>query len=454
MLLASTKFATLLALLTGLTVGAAGALELGLPGGYVGQEFGPDRPLSLSVMAGVPTVGLLAGALLGIAVGVAGGLMVLLESPGNTDPWRTPTLLAWLEYVRPGDAAGGFRLTPRSACLGGDPHHRLVLSGIRGLSRSGSTRTRQERIMKHRIVVLGAGYAGAFSAGYLARQLHSDDFEITVVNAEPDFVERLRLHQLAAGQDLRHRPLAEVFEGTDIRLRVARVISVDTEQRTVTVADGEGIDRLEYDTLLYALGSTVADNGVAGVDEHAFHVAARPAALRLRARLNELGEDGHVLVVGGNLTAIESVTEIAESRPGLRVRLATRGNWAAGWAPRPAVTCFVPSTGSVSGSMSTSPSSASRQRRRSPPTAPFSPPMRPCGPPASPCTRLPPPVASRWNPTGRSRSTGRCARSRTRMSTLLVTVHSSSATTVSRCRCRVLPRDTPVCRRRPRSSGI
>ncbi|MFI6775384.1 NAD(P)/FAD-dependent oxidoreductase [Nocardia sp. NPDC050412] len=184
--------------------------------------------------------------------------------------------------------------------------------------------------MKHRIVVLGAGYAGAFCAGYLARQLHCDDFDITVVNAEPDFVERLRLHQLAAGRDLRHRPLAEVFAGTGIRLRLARVTNVDVEHRTVTVADGEGIDRLEYDTLLYALGSTAADHGVAGVDEHAFPVAARPSALRLRARLDELGEDGNVLVVGGNLTAIEAATEIAESRPGLRVSLATSGELG-GW---------------------------------------------------------------------------------------------------------------------------
>lgn len=184
--------------------------------------------------------------------------------------------------------------------------------------------------MKHRIVVLGAGYAGAFSAGYLARRLHSDDFEITVVNAEPDFVERLRLHQLAAGHDLRHRPLAEVFAGTGIRLRVARVTSVDAEHRTVTVADADGVDRLGYDTLLYALGSTAADRGVPGVDEHAFHVAARPSALRLRARLDELGRDGKVLVVGGNLTAIEAVTEIAESRPGLRVEVATSGELG-GW---------------------------------------------------------------------------------------------------------------------------
>ncbi|WP_406279336.1 FAD-dependent oxidoreductase [Nocardia sp. NBC_00881] len=184
--------------------------------------------------------------------------------------------------------------------------------------------------MKHRIVVLGAGYAGAFSAAYLARQLHSDDFEIIVVNAEPDFVERLRNHQLAAGQDLRHLPLTEVFAGTGIRLRVARVTDVDVEHRTVTVVDGEGTDRLGYDTLLYALGSTAADPGVVGVAEYAFHVAARPAALRLRARLDELGEGGKVLVVGGNLTAIEAATELAESRPGLRVTLATRGELG-GW---------------------------------------------------------------------------------------------------------------------------
>lgn len=183
--------------------------------------------------------------------------------------------------------------------------------------------------MRHRILVLGAGYAGAFSAGYLARQLHSGDFEITVVNAEPDFVERLRLHQLAAGQNLRRRPLAEMFAGTGIRLRLARVTGVDVDNRTVTVDDGT-IGRLEYDTLLYALGSTAADHGIAGVKEHAFHVAARPAALRLRARLDDLGQNGKVLVVGGNLTAIETVTELAESRPGLQISLATSGELG-GW---------------------------------------------------------------------------------------------------------------------------
>ncbi|WP_050494883.1 hypothetical protein [Streptomyces griseus] len=68
--------------------------------------------------------------------------------------------------------------------------------------------------MKHRIVVLGAGYAGAFAAGNLARRLSPADTEITVVNAAPDFVERMRLHQVAAGQETARRKLSDVYAGT------------------------------------------------------------------------------------------------------------------------------------------------------------------------------------------------------------------------------------------------
>ncbi|ALC25038.1 NAD(P)/FAD-dependent oxidoreductase [Streptomyces pristinaespiralis] len=182
--------------------------------------------------------------------------------------------------------------------------------------------------MKHRIVVLGAGYAGAFAAGNLARRLSPADTEITVVNAEPDFVQRLRLHQLAAGQEIEAPKLADVFAGTAIRLRLGRVTDVDPERRAVAVADAVGGGELGYDTLLYALGSHGADHGVPGMPEHAFDVAGRPSALRLRERLDSLGrrgEGGTVLVVGDGLTGIETATEIAESRPGLSVTLIARG---------------------------------------------------------------------------------------------------------------------------------
>ncbi|SCK35690.1 NAD(P)/FAD-dependent oxidoreductase [Streptomyces sp. WMMB 322] len=182
--------------------------------------------------------------------------------------------------------------------------------------------------MKHRILVLGAGYAGAHTAGNLARRLSPADTEITVVSAEPDFVQRLRLHQLAAGQEIEAPRLADVFAGTGIRLRLARVTAVDPERQVVAVADAEGAGELGYDTLVYALGSHVDTSGVPGVTEHAFDVTGRSSALRLRERLDSLearGEGRRVLVVGDGLTGIETATELAESRPGLSVTLVARG---------------------------------------------------------------------------------------------------------------------------------
>ncbi|CAL9503771.1 NAD(P)/FAD-dependent oxidoreductase [Streptomyces sp. enrichment culture] len=188
--------------------------------------------------------------------------------------------------------------------------------------------------MQHRIIVLGAGYTGASAAGRLARRLRREDTAITLVNAEPDFVERVRNHELAAGRRLRHRPLAEMLAGTGVELRVARVTAVDVDRRTVTVRDADGEGELEYDTLVYALGSGWNDRGVPGAAEHAHEIAGRGGALRVRERLALLEAGQRVVVVGGGLTGLEAATEIAEARPDLEVALAARGGLGDWLSPR------------------------------------------------------------------------------------------------------------------------
>ncbi|WP_316760496.1 NAD(P)/FAD-dependent oxidoreductase [Streptomyces herbicida] len=179
--------------------------------------------------------------------------------------------------------------------------------------------------MQHRIIVLGAGYTGATAAGRLAKRLHRDDVAITLVNAEPDFVERVRMHQLATGQDLKPRPFSEMFADTGVELKTAKVTGVDADRRTVAVSDANGAEELEYDTLVYALGSGWNDQAVPGTAEHAHEIAGRPGALRLRERLARLDAGAPVVVVGGGLTGLEAATEIAEARPDLDVALAARG---------------------------------------------------------------------------------------------------------------------------------
>ncbi|MDX2919542.1 MULTISPECIES: FAD-dependent oxidoreductase [Streptomyces] len=185
-----------------------------------------------------------------------------------------------------------------------------------------------QTIQQHRVIVIGAGYTGASAAGRLARRLRGEDVSITLVNAEPDFVERVRMHQLAVGQTLRPRPFDEMFAGTGVTLRLGRVTGIDVDRRTVTVTgadDAEGPQDLEYDTLVYALGSAWNTQGVPGTTEHAHEIAGRDGALRLRDRLAALAPGTPVTVVGGGLTGVEAATELAETRPDLDVCLVARG---------------------------------------------------------------------------------------------------------------------------------
>ncbi|MEU5695478.1 FAD-dependent oxidoreductase [Actinosynnema sp. NPDC020468] len=169
--------------------------------------------------------------------------------------------------------------------------------------------------MAQRIVVVGAGYAGLSAAKQAARWT---DAEVTLVNERDHFVERVRLHQLASGQDLKGHPLAELLRGTGVRLVVDRVVGVDPEERKVRLEGGA----LAYDRLVYALGSRADLDRVPGAREHAFTVASWDQAVALRARL---ASASRVVVTGGGLTGIEAATEIAESHPGVRVVLVTGG---------------------------------------------------------------------------------------------------------------------------------
>jgi NADH dehydrogenase FAD-containing subunit len=178
--------------------------------------------------------------------------------------------------------------------------------------------------MTHRILVLGGGYAGLLAANRLALRLPANLAEITLVNDSELFVERVRLHQLAAGQTLRRRPLRELVNGAE--LVIGKVGAIDTARRQVRVdVDGVSTTR-EYDSLVYALGSG-GPPGVTGMHG----VATEAQALRLRAAVPVVADAGGSLaVIGGGATGVELATELAESYPNLRVELldeVTPGHW-------------------------------------------------------------------------------------------------------------------------------
>ncbi|MGW6729161.1 NAD(P)/FAD-dependent oxidoreductase [Nocardia sp. NPDC055029] len=171
----------------------------------------------------------------------------------------------------------------------------------------------------HRIVVLGAGYTGMLAAIRLARRTRKLDVRITLVNPSARFTERLRMHQIAAGQELANHHIPELLDGTGIEFVQGRATAIDPETQRVHV-DGSG--ELPYDALVYALGSTTDTTAVPGVAEHAWTLNDPRLAHEFAGKLTELAAaGGTVTVCGGGLTGIEAATEIAESHPALRVTL-------------------------------------------------------------------------------------------------------------------------------------
>ncbi|WP_431958175.1 NAD(P)/FAD-dependent oxidoreductase [Nocardia lijiangensis] len=176
---------------------------------------------------------------------------------------------------------------------------------------------------EHRIVILGAGYTGMLAAVRLARRTRRLPVRITLVNPSARFTERLRMHQIAAGQELADHRIPEMLAGTGVEFVQGWATSVDPEARLVTVDD----DRvLPYDELVYALGSTTDTDTVPGVAEHAWTLNDPRAAHRFAGRLTAVAEQsGSVAVCGGGLTGIEAAAEIAEQHPGVRVTLISTG---------------------------------------------------------------------------------------------------------------------------------
>jgi NADH dehydrogenase len=166
-----------------------------------------------------------------------------------------------------------------------------------------------------RVLIVGAGYAGVAAAKRLAR----GDARVTVLNPRAEFVERIRLHQLMAGNRAASLPLRELLPaGTDLVLGAAEAI--DAGRRTVRITGGG--PELDYDYLIYAVGSRCRTDLIPGAAEHATTVGDLDGALAARDRFAALPDGAAVTVIGGGLTGVEVATELAETGRA-RVRLVT-----------------------------------------------------------------------------------------------------------------------------------
>ncbi|WP_276857611.1 NAD(P)/FAD-dependent oxidoreductase [Mycobacterium pseudokansasii] len=170
------------------------------------------------------------------------------------------------------------------------------------------------------IVIIGAGYSGmAATVGIVGRTKRRDDVHVTLVNPQARFTERLRLHQVASGQDVADLQIPALLDGTGVEFIQGWATGVDPVAQTVRIDNQRG---LRYDTLVYALGAVADTAAGAGVDDYAYTLNSAHDAAVLAGLLDRL-KSGTVVVADGGLTGVESAAEIAEQHPELHVVLAS-----------------------------------------------------------------------------------------------------------------------------------
>jgi len=174
-----------------------------------------------------------------------------------------------------------------------------------------------------RILVLGGGFGGVYTALHLERALgRRPDADITLVSRENFFLFTPMLHEVAASDlDITHivSPLRTLLKRTTIF--IGDVGSIDLDARRVRVAHGFELHEheLEYDHLVIALGSMTNFYGLPGLEQRALTMKTLGDAIHLRNRviatLEEAdtecaaGRDGLLtfVVAGGGFAGVETI---------------------------------------------------------------------------------------------------------------------------------------------------
>ncbi|MFL5659924.1 MAG: NAD(P)/FAD-dependent oxidoreductase, partial [Ktedonobacteraceae bacterium] len=188
--------------------------------------------------------------------------------------------------------------------------------------------TVQETQPSTRILVIGAGYAGLLFTKRLAGKVASPNVHLSLVNESDTFTERPRLHQFATNQVIQWRSLPQTLRQTHVQFIQGRVTSIDPAHHEIVVVDQQQTHHLEYDYLVYALGSVTDRQAVPGVAEYAYTLAASGplSAAALRETLPSVqARHGHIVVCGGGATGIETAAEVATAYPHIKVHLVTQG---------------------------------------------------------------------------------------------------------------------------------
>jgi len=177
-----------------------------------------------------------------------------------------------------------------------------------------------------RILIIGAGFAGLWSALAAARRLSLEGngsvIEVALIAPEPILTMRPRLYE--AAPDSMAAPLASLLKEAGIRYIQGTVEAIRVDSDEIDYVDATGAHlTLSYDRLVMAAGSKLFRPDIPGLRQYAFSVDQRDEAAALDNHLRDLAKEpasskrDTVVVAGGGFTGLEIATELPERLRGI-----------------------------------------------------------------------------------------------------------------------------------------
>jgi NADH dehydrogenase len=178
-----------------------------------------------------------------------------------------------------------------------------------------------------RIVIVGGGYVGMYTALGLQSKLRSGEASVTVVDPQPHMTYQPFLPEAAAGSiEPRHvvAPLRKVLKRCHVV--TGRVTKIEHANKSITLESADGhIEQLEYDVLVSALGSIARTLPIPGLPERGIGVKTIGEAIYIRnhvlSRLDQAASTRDpelrrrllsFVVIGGGYAGIETLAELED----------------------------------------------------------------------------------------------------------------------------------------------
>ena len=175
--------------------------------------------------------------------------------------------------------------------------------------------------MSKRIIIAGSGFAGLWAALAAQRAIHlasqEQNIEVLMVSPSPNVGIRPRLYE--AVLENMNPDISELLSVVGVKFLAGWVNKIDVDQQAIEVSTtDDNKQSLSYDRFILATGSTTFMPPISGLTEYGFSVSTLEDAEKLDQHLKNLANKpantarNTVVVAGGGLTGLETVTEMPE----------------------------------------------------------------------------------------------------------------------------------------------